>query len=186
MLTYLRYWYATFSSFNYFSYSLPDVSAGRTVRELRWTSQEISPAGIIIMSLQVHISLAVLTCLTPPTWSINWLGYRHILLDVLAEPLHCESFMFHLAWVENLKWSFACYFVILTFSSWLLPLAGLIRPLSTNVSRPQCADEPVSCNPWRSKSLRLYNRISGQQRGGYHVMQSYNHPHRTSSLSFNL
>jgi hypothetical protein len=30
------------------SYFLPDVAAGRTVREVWWTSQEYSPAGIII------------------------------------------------------------------------------------------------------------------------------------------
>jgi hypothetical protein len=30
------------------SYSLPDVSAGRIVRELWWTSQDLSPVGIIV------------------------------------------------------------------------------------------------------------------------------------------
>jgi hypothetical protein len=33
------------------------IFAGRTARELWWTSQELSPAGIIItMALQAHIS----------------------------------------------------------------------------------------------------------------------------------
>jgi hypothetical protein len=41
------------------SYSLPAVSAGRTARELWWTSQEFSPAGIntiITMAFHAHIS----------------------------------------------------------------------------------------------------------------------------------
>jgi hypothetical protein len=36
-------------SFVHFSYLLLDVSAGRTVRERRWTSQEFSLAGITII-----------------------------------------------------------------------------------------------------------------------------------------
>jgi hypothetical protein len=40
--------------------TLPGVSAGRTARELWWTSQEFFPAGIIIiittMALHAHIS----------------------------------------------------------------------------------------------------------------------------------
>jgi hypothetical protein len=35
------------------SYSLPDISAGGIARELWWTSQEFSPAGIIIV-MSVH------------------------------------------------------------------------------------------------------------------------------------
>jgi len=70
-------------SFIHSSYLLPDVSAGRTARELWWTSQEFSPAGIIIitMSLHAHISpegwtigplvAAVLRRLTPSTQLIN-------------------------------------------------------------------------------------------------------------------
>jgi hypothetical protein len=40
------------------SYSLPDFSAGRIIRELWWTSQEFSPVGIIIITkvLRAHIS----------------------------------------------------------------------------------------------------------------------------------
>jgi hypothetical protein len=42
----------------------PDVSAGRTARELWWTSQELSPVGIITtMALNVHIS--------PGGWTID-------------------------------------------------------------------------------------------------------------------
>jgi hypothetical protein len=46
-------------SFAHSSYLLPDVSAGRIARGLWWTSQEFSPAGIIIiitMAVHVHIS----------------------------------------------------------------------------------------------------------------------------------
>jgi hypothetical protein len=44
-------------SFLHSSYTLPDVSAGRIARELWWTSQEFSPAGIIIITvLDAHIS----------------------------------------------------------------------------------------------------------------------------------
>jgi hypothetical protein len=43
------------------SYSLPDVSAGRIARELWWTSQEFSPAGIInTMALHAQVSPGVL------------------------------------------------------------------------------------------------------------------------------
>jgi len=44
-------------SFVHSSYLLPDDSAGRIARELWWTSQEFSPAGIITtMALHAHIS----------------------------------------------------------------------------------------------------------------------------------
>jgi hypothetical protein len=44
-------------SFLHSPYPLPDVSAGRIARELWWTSQEFSPAGIIItMAVHDHIS----------------------------------------------------------------------------------------------------------------------------------
>jgi hypothetical protein len=68
--------------FDHSSYSTPDVSAGRIARELWWTSQEFSPAGIIIsMAVHAHVSpegwtigssvAAVLThSLTPSTWSM--------------------------------------------------------------------------------------------------------------------
>jgi hypothetical protein len=47
------------SHFVHSSYSLLDVSAGRFARELWWTSQEFSPAGIVItMALHAHISPA--------------------------------------------------------------------------------------------------------------------------------
>jgi hypothetical protein len=60
----------------------PDVSAGRTAWELWWTSQELSPAGIIItMALHAHISpggctmgplvTAVLRHSLTPSQSIN-------------------------------------------------------------------------------------------------------------------
>jgi hypothetical protein len=40
------------------SYLLPDVSAGSTASELWWTSQELSPAAIIItVAVHAHISL---------------------------------------------------------------------------------------------------------------------------------
>jgi hypothetical protein len=41
-------------SFLHSSYSLLDVYAGRIVRELWWTSQEFSPAGIIIIIMAFH------------------------------------------------------------------------------------------------------------------------------------
>jgi hypothetical protein len=43
-------------SFVHSSYSLPDVFAAWISRELWWTSQEFSPAGIIIIALHSHIS----------------------------------------------------------------------------------------------------------------------------------
>jgi hypothetical protein len=40
-----------------YSYLLPNVSAGRTARELWWTRKEFSPAGnIITMVLRSHVS----------------------------------------------------------------------------------------------------------------------------------
>jgi hypothetical protein len=46
-----------FHSFVHFSYSIPDVSAGRIARELWWTSQEFNPDGIIItMTPRSHIT----------------------------------------------------------------------------------------------------------------------------------
>jgi hypothetical protein len=54
----LRYFrYAKFSLLRPFLLLAADVYADRTARELWWTSQELSPAGIIVtMSLHVHIS----------------------------------------------------------------------------------------------------------------------------------
>jgi hypothetical protein len=51
-------------SFVHSSYSLSDVSAGRTARELYWTSQEFSPADMIVtMALHAHTS--------PGGWTIG-------------------------------------------------------------------------------------------------------------------
>jgi hypothetical protein len=47
-LRYFRYWQAKFSLLPQFFLLPPDDSAGKTARELWWTSQELSPAGIII------------------------------------------------------------------------------------------------------------------------------------------
>jgi hypothetical protein len=47
--------YAKFSLLRPFLLITPYVSAGRTARELGWTRQELSPAGIIIMALHTHI-----------------------------------------------------------------------------------------------------------------------------------
>jgi hypothetical protein len=55
---YQRYECAKFSFLLAFLLFSPDVSARRTARELWWTSQELSPAGIIItVALHAHISL---------------------------------------------------------------------------------------------------------------------------------
>jgi hypothetical protein len=63
-LTYLRHCYVKFSSLVHFSYSLSDVSAGMIAREFWWTSQEFSPAGVIItMALNARIS--------PRGWKIS-------------------------------------------------------------------------------------------------------------------
>jgi hypothetical protein len=43
-------------SFVHSSYSLPHVSASKIARELWYTSQEFSPAGIMTMALHAHIS----------------------------------------------------------------------------------------------------------------------------------
>jgi hypothetical protein len=51
-----------FHTFVHSSYSLPNYCAGRIARELWWTSQEFSPAGIIIiiaLALHAHISPGV-------------------------------------------------------------------------------------------------------------------------------
>jgi hypothetical protein len=60
-LRYYRYWYAKFSLLRPFLLFAPDVSVGGTSRELWWTSQELSPAGIIItmVSLCSHITLGI-------------------------------------------------------------------------------------------------------------------------------
>jgi hypothetical protein len=51
---------AKFSLLRPFLLLAPDVSAGRTARELWWTSQDLSPAAIIItMALHVHISAGI-------------------------------------------------------------------------------------------------------------------------------
>jgi hypothetical protein len=56
-LTYLRYYYEKFSLLRPFLLLTPDVSAGRTARELWWTSQEFSPTGITTtMALHAHVS----------------------------------------------------------------------------------------------------------------------------------
>jgi hypothetical protein len=63
-LRYFRYWYAKSSLLRPFLKLASDVSAGRTARELWWTSQELSLTGIIItMVLHVHIS--------PGEWTIG-------------------------------------------------------------------------------------------------------------------
>jgi hypothetical protein len=63
-LTYLRHWCVKFSSLVHFSYSISDVSAGRIAREFCWTSQEFSPAGVII-------TMALHTRISPPGWKIS-------------------------------------------------------------------------------------------------------------------
>jgi hypothetical protein len=59
-LTYLRYWIRKIKCFVHSSSSLQNVFDGTTCREFWWTSQEFSPAGIVIstitMALHVHIS----------------------------------------------------------------------------------------------------------------------------------
>jgi hypothetical protein len=42
LLRYFRYWYAKFSLLRPFLLLAPDVSAGRTARQLCWTSQEFT------------------------------------------------------------------------------------------------------------------------------------------------
>jgi hypothetical protein len=38
--------------------TLDYVSAGRTAREFWWTSQELSPAGIIIITMAIHVHIS--------------------------------------------------------------------------------------------------------------------------------
>jgi hypothetical protein len=53
---YFRYLKTKFSLLRPFLLLAPDVSAGRTARDLWWTSQEFSPAGIIpTMALHADI-----------------------------------------------------------------------------------------------------------------------------------
>jgi hypothetical protein len=56
-LRYFRHRWAKFLLLRPFLLLGSDVSAGRTARELWWTSQELTPAGIITMALHAHISL---------------------------------------------------------------------------------------------------------------------------------
>jgi hypothetical protein len=59
-------------SFVHSSYPLPDISAGGIARELWWTSQEFSPAGIIIIAMALHPHIS------PGRWTIGPLvAYRH-------------------------------------------------------------------------------------------------------------
>jgi hypothetical protein len=53
-LRYFRHRYAKFSLLRPFILLVPDVSAGRTARELWWTSQDLSPTGIIIITIALH------------------------------------------------------------------------------------------------------------------------------------
>jgi hypothetical protein len=55
-LRYFRYWQEKFSLLHPFLLLVPDVSAGRTARELWWMSQELSPAIIITMALHAYVS----------------------------------------------------------------------------------------------------------------------------------
>jgi hypothetical protein len=50
--------WCTSQKFSFFSYSLPDVSAGRVSRELWYTSQEFSLAGIIIITMALHAHMS--------------------------------------------------------------------------------------------------------------------------------
>jgi hypothetical protein len=63
-LRYFKCWWAKFSILHPFLLLAPDVSAGRTARDLWWTSQELSPYGIIVsMAHNAHIS--------PGGWTIG-------------------------------------------------------------------------------------------------------------------
>jgi hypothetical protein len=55
-LRYFRYWEAKFSLLRPFTLLATDVSAGRTARELWWTSQELYPAGIITTALHAQVT----------------------------------------------------------------------------------------------------------------------------------
>jgi hypothetical protein len=55
---YFRYWWAKFSILRSFLLLVPDVSVARTARELWWTSQGLSPAGIIIITMALHVHIS--------------------------------------------------------------------------------------------------------------------------------
>jgi hypothetical protein len=57
-LRYFRYWSAKFSLLRTFLLLSPDIFAGKTARELWWTSKGLYPVSIIItMALHAYISL---------------------------------------------------------------------------------------------------------------------------------
>jgi hypothetical protein len=63
-LRYLRYWIDKILTPSSILLLAPDVCASRTAREILWTTQELSSAGIIItMALHAHIS--------PGGWTIG-------------------------------------------------------------------------------------------------------------------
>jgi hypothetical protein len=66
---YFIYWWEKSSLVRSFLPLAPDVSAGRTARELWWTSQEFHPADILItMALHAHVS--------PGGWTIATLRFQ--------------------------------------------------------------------------------------------------------------
>jgi hypothetical protein len=92
-LMHLRYWYRMQNSYSFVhsSYSLPDVSAGRIVRKLWWTSWEFSPAGIIII-----ITVALHAHISPGGWTIGpllaaVLRRKFHLIDMIMKSIKVRS-----------------------------------------------------------------------------------------------
>jgi hypothetical protein len=100
LLRYFRYWQAKFSFLRPFLLLSPDICGSRTVRELWWTSQELSPLGIIItMAPYAYISpggwtvcplvAAVLRHILTPSQSINQSIKQHIIIPLVSRPTLC-------------------------------------------------------------------------------------------------
>jgi hypothetical protein len=101
---YIRYWEAKFSLLRSFLLLAP-MCACRTARELWWTSQELSPASIIIITMILHAHIS------PGGWTIVPLVaavLRHSLVplnsinDCWPVPLFCYTLLFTLQlWVTS-------------------------------------------------------------------------------------
>jgi hypothetical protein len=84
---YFRYWEAKFPPLRSLLLLAPDVCACRT-RELWWTSQELSPAGIIIITMALH------ALISPGGWTIK--SPLKSINGCWPVPLFCYTLLFTL------------------------------------------------------------------------------------------